>query len=428
MQITENLISLDRTADYIPVISSVSNIVDLFLKYVVVPRISNDTVQNRYWTHIRNKDLYRSMILIALPIIGNICVALSDRFERQQIEHERRVAFDDAKILEAPVVKTEIEALRQSREPGWQERAAKRICKSSCIDPRKELERLRSLELVTEAENNQLTRLVNSFPSISAHAKLQYQKRVGQALAIQKIYGSTHHVFIHSQPFQFLVIVDLIKELEKANYPGRNLKHFKCLRVQQADLGIAQYGQREDHFHDSNRDIAKDILSADACFYNELGSAYYGLHGASMTPFDPEYLKNTIQFYCRRFSAEKCLEYAKKLAEKAIPDAYSNLFVICIPKEISQDVLYRANPGGRHSEPIPGKSEPEILEQLQNGNIDFCRPASPQYRIFMPAALPERGVKSYLLTSNREERKEVKAFVKEMVQEILNEMRQPSSA
>lgn len=70
---------VDRICDYIPVVSAVSNLIDLFQK-CVVKCLPEGTAKNRYWTHIKHKDLLRCFILL-VPILGNIYVLASDYFE-----------------------------------------------------------------------------------------------------------------------------------------------------------------------------------------------------------------------------------------------------------------------------------------------------------------------------------------------------------
>lgn len=72
-------VEADGICDYIPVVSTISNLIDLFQKYVV-KFLSEGTAKNRYWTHIKHKDQLRCFILL-VPILGNIYVLASDYFE-----------------------------------------------------------------------------------------------------------------------------------------------------------------------------------------------------------------------------------------------------------------------------------------------------------------------------------------------------------
>lgn len=74
------LIKIDQFTDYIPAVSTVTNLVDLFEKYVLLPIIERcgvDTTQNRYWTHIKNKDSGRCGLLL-IPVVGNSIIGYRD--------------------------------------------------------------------------------------------------------------------------------------------------------------------------------------------------------------------------------------------------------------------------------------------------------------------------------------------------------------
>lgn len=81
MRISTTFAELDRVCDYIPFVSTISNVVDLFQKYVCkcLPNVS----KNRYWAHIKQKDLFRCVILL-LPVLGNIYILVSDFLEHKK--------------------------------------------------------------------------------------------------------------------------------------------------------------------------------------------------------------------------------------------------------------------------------------------------------------------------------------------------------
>lgn len=76
MGIASFLIEVDRACDYIPFVSTLSNIVVLFQKctYYCLPE---SIAKNRHWTHIHEKEFSRCLTLL-VPFVGNICVLLSD--------------------------------------------------------------------------------------------------------------------------------------------------------------------------------------------------------------------------------------------------------------------------------------------------------------------------------------------------------------
>lgn len=70
---------VDAICDYIPFVSTVSNIVDLFQK-CVYKCLPENIAKNRYWTHIKWKEISRCIILL-IPILGNLYIIIDDYFE-----------------------------------------------------------------------------------------------------------------------------------------------------------------------------------------------------------------------------------------------------------------------------------------------------------------------------------------------------------
>ena len=72
------LVALDKQCDWVPVISTVSSIVDLFIKTVVLPFKSGYIIHNNiYYTHLHDKSFTRCITLL-IPIFGNLAVKLYD--------------------------------------------------------------------------------------------------------------------------------------------------------------------------------------------------------------------------------------------------------------------------------------------------------------------------------------------------------------
>ena len=62
--------------DYTPFVSTATSLINLFLKYVVLPFMNQQHIaKNHYYTHIQQKSTLRSIVLL-VPIIGNIAVAI----------------------------------------------------------------------------------------------------------------------------------------------------------------------------------------------------------------------------------------------------------------------------------------------------------------------------------------------------------------
>lgn len=82
MRVSTALAEADAICDYIPIISTLSNIVVVALKciYACLPE---SITKDRYWTHIHEKSLWRCLILL-VPLLGNLYVLISDYQEYQE--------------------------------------------------------------------------------------------------------------------------------------------------------------------------------------------------------------------------------------------------------------------------------------------------------------------------------------------------------
>lgn len=84
-------VKADRFFDRIPVLSSISNLVDLFQKAFVIPAKSRDSVeQNHYYTHLNQKSFVRCVALL-VPVLGNIMVGLFDKLNTKRKEQQIQV-------------------------------------------------------------------------------------------------------------------------------------------------------------------------------------------------------------------------------------------------------------------------------------------------------------------------------------------------
>ena len=76
-------VKADNACDYIPVISTFSNLADLIQKYVIQYRIDQPTIdKNNYYTHLTEKETWRSTLLL-IPGIGNLIIAIYDLTQRK---------------------------------------------------------------------------------------------------------------------------------------------------------------------------------------------------------------------------------------------------------------------------------------------------------------------------------------------------------
>lgn len=72
------LIKTDKTLDYIPVLSTFANLIDIFQKCVLLPLLSKNAIEkNHYYKHLSHKDFSRCMTLL-VPILGNILIGILD--------------------------------------------------------------------------------------------------------------------------------------------------------------------------------------------------------------------------------------------------------------------------------------------------------------------------------------------------------------
>ncbi|KIC77239.1 hypothetical protein DB41_CO00080 [Neochlamydia sp. TUME1] len=71
-------LSIDRGADYIPIVSTVTNLVDIFQKVVVLPFKQKENIsKNVYYTHLDQKSFRRCLTLL-IPVLGNVFVGIYD--------------------------------------------------------------------------------------------------------------------------------------------------------------------------------------------------------------------------------------------------------------------------------------------------------------------------------------------------------------
>lgn len=71
-------VTVDCVCDYIPVVSTLNNLTDLFQKCVILPFMSDQVItKSHYFTHVQEKSILRCVILF-IPIIGNIIIGMWD--------------------------------------------------------------------------------------------------------------------------------------------------------------------------------------------------------------------------------------------------------------------------------------------------------------------------------------------------------------
>ncbi|MBS4168597.1 NACHT domain-containing protein [Parachlamydia sp. AcF125] len=80
------LLKADRVSDYIPAISTITNLIDLFQKCVMLSFKQKASIsKSHYYTYLKQKNFSRCIVLL-LPVIGNILVAIYD-FAKSRPKH-----------------------------------------------------------------------------------------------------------------------------------------------------------------------------------------------------------------------------------------------------------------------------------------------------------------------------------------------------
>lgn len=76
----KTLVLADKVMDYVPILSTGTNLINLFQKIVMIPRVNAETVSsNDYYRYLKEKSIERCILLL-IPGIGNLLVIASDNF------------------------------------------------------------------------------------------------------------------------------------------------------------------------------------------------------------------------------------------------------------------------------------------------------------------------------------------------------------
>ena len=82
----------DSICDYIPLVSTVSNLIDLFQKNVILSFIDKGTINDsHYFTHLKGKLDLRCVVLL-IPLIGNIVIGIYDFANRKYNDKNQMLA------------------------------------------------------------------------------------------------------------------------------------------------------------------------------------------------------------------------------------------------------------------------------------------------------------------------------------------------
>ncbi|MBM3193604.1 MAG: hypothetical protein FJZ59_05175 [Chlamydiae bacterium] len=76
-KISTILVKIDYISDLIPVVSSATNLIDLFLKCAIIPCLKKSQIEtSHYWTHLNKKSFAICLSAIFLPVIANTYLAI----------------------------------------------------------------------------------------------------------------------------------------------------------------------------------------------------------------------------------------------------------------------------------------------------------------------------------------------------------------
>jgi hypothetical protein len=325
----------------------------------------------------------------------------------------------------------QIENLKRSKVEGWQEAAVRLIRHSRIEDHSQEVLRLKTIGILNQEMESKLDAIIKTNYSYTRN-EIPLKAMMGRALEIQKIYQDTHDVFIHAQNAKWLVFVDFVKEWMKVSCPEQDMHQFKFLRMPgfSRQWGIERYSKGS-NVNDSDPIANQDLISADGYFYNGgyCESALYFM--ATNTNIMHSCLSVLIQTIRKAYPDLSELEiekYARKifLSSEGNPSNIGNLFVVCIPKQVSGRVQYRSHPFGRPCQchGVNEERSREILDGLQKGELNAYTSCTglatlpPQFRLFTPELTKENGVKIYLIPENRKVRKTQKLKIRAIVDEL----------
>ncbi|MBS4168461.1 HEAT repeat domain-containing protein [Parachlamydia sp. AcF125] len=96
------LLKVDQVSDYIPGISTITNLVDLFQKCAVLPSKQKANIsKSHYYTYIQQKSFARCGVLL-IPVIGNIIVATYDFAKSKYNQRDATLAIAQSVSLSTP--------------------------------------------------------------------------------------------------------------------------------------------------------------------------------------------------------------------------------------------------------------------------------------------------------------------------------------
>ncbi|MBA3957055.1 MAG: hypothetical protein H0X51_01480 [Parachlamydiaceae bacterium] len=376
----------------------------------------------------------------------------------------------------------QIKLLKRDKPAGWEDKAISLIRKSRYASNEHELQRLRTIGILTPKREAAIDRSTENLSLLATTTsaqskKAQFKVLKAQALEISDILGQSYDILLSAQATRWAVISHLVTECIRTFEPERKIKHFKFLRSpsEKVELGLvadvlswiqswfrtprqppknvkeylAQCGNK---VNDEDMKTRTELMSADAYYNNSSpweSNTFFGVNNSNVLKNDNlirELAVKVFTHFCPTISERQIEVFASEIQDAS--NKYTqqqaarcgNLFVICVPKEKSPDILYRAHPygppcdcHGTHEAEAKGKADAQglvdrrILTQLQQHTDTVALPQElqcktmsnappPQYRLYTPMLTPEQGVKSFMLTPvPKQERQAFKASISNIV-------------
>lgn len=353
------------------------------------------------------------------------------------------------------ILQKKVTWLKTNQPHGWRKAAWKLIKMGRYESPARELKRLKTVGVLTTSREKKLNDALNNVKITTLKTDKQRAKMLmAQALEIKDLYRQTHHVFIHAQAAKWVIFSHLIKAFMRKFHPEKDLHHYKFLRApcDTLDLGfldscwnfffgpsekpktVKDYVNSKLWINDDDPKVREMLISADGFFYNHQAyesSLFFLINNDNIfnnaTAIE-NFSKKVIKHFCPNLNDDTALHsYAQKIMKAAFKKAAcGNLFVICLPKEVSHQVQYRSHPFGSVCKCHSEKTAHYVLKKLQEDEVldstSKCGPGYlpiPQFRLYAPQLTPGDGKAIHLLTPfTKHERKEIKEPIKKVVEEV----------
>ena len=119
-KVNDYFVKADRVCDYIPIVSTVSNLADIFQKAILhlvdllKSRAQSTSLDNKYFTHIKNKRCARC-VLWTVPFIGNLTVAIFDHIKTRDKFVSRLEQWASPSVDRKQIAKNIISALKNNK-------------------------------------------------------------------------------------------------------------------------------------------------------------------------------------------------------------------------------------------------------------------------------------------------------------------------